>query len=43
MREDAPRLHDAAPGNVCFRFGRGDEAAVGKAFAAARLTSYVSI
>jgi carbon-monoxide dehydrogenase large subunit len=35
MREDAPRLHDSVPGNVCFRFGRGDEAAVGKAFAAA--------
>ncbi len=31
----APQLHEAAPGNVCFRFARGDEAAVRKAFAAA--------
>jgi aerobic carbon-monoxide dehydrogenase large subunit len=35
MREDAPLLHEAAPGNVCFRFARGDEAAVRKAFAGA--------
>jgi carbon-monoxide dehydrogenase large subunit len=32
MAKDAPQLHDAAPGNVCFRFARGDEAAVRKAF-----------
>ena len=32
MRKDSPQLHDAAPGNVCFRFARGDEAAVRKAF-----------
>ena len=25
---DAPQLHQAAPGNVCFRWARGDEAAV---------------
>jgi aerobic carbon-monoxide dehydrogenase large subunit len=34
-REDAPLLHEAAPGNICFRFARGDEAAVRKAFAGA--------
>jgi aerobic carbon-monoxide dehydrogenase large subunit len=28
----APQLHQAAPGNVCFRWARGDEAAVRKAF-----------
>src|SRR5262245_40172566 len=31
----APQLHQAAPGNVCFRWARGDEAAVPKAFEAA--------
>ena len=35
MREGAPPLHQAAPGNVCFRFARGDEAAVRKVFAGA--------
>jgi len=30
--KSAPQLHDAAPGNVCFRFARGDAAAVAKAF-----------
>ena len=30
--KDAPQLHDGAPGNVCFRCARGDEAAVRKAF-----------
>jgi aerobic carbon-monoxide dehydrogenase large subunit len=25
---DAPRLHDSAPANICFRWSRGDEAAV---------------
>jgi aerobic carbon-monoxide dehydrogenase large subunit len=35
MRAEAPQLHDAAPGNVCFHFARGDEAAVAKAFAGA--------
>src|SRR5262245_52854353 len=29
----APQLHEAAPGNVCFRWARGDEAAVRAAFA----------
>jgi carbon-monoxide dehydrogenase large subunit len=32
MNKDAPQLHDSAPGNVCFRFARGDEEAVRKAF-----------
>jgi len=32
MAKNAPQLHDAAPNNVCFRFVRGDEAAVRKAF-----------
>jgi carbon-monoxide dehydrogenase large subunit len=31
----APALHDEAPGNVGFRWGRGDEAAVRQAFARA--------
>ena len=31
----APQLHESAPGNVCFRWARGDEAAVREAFAAA--------
>jgi aerobic carbon-monoxide dehydrogenase large subunit len=30
-----PQLHEAAPGNVCFRWARGDEAAVRAAFQAA--------
>ena len=28
---DAPQLHEAAPGNICFRWARGDEAAVREA------------
>ena len=36
MREGAPQLHDTAPGNICFRFARGDDAAVQKAIAGAR-------
>jgi len=35
MERTAPQLHDTAPGNVCFRYARGDEAAVRKAFAMA--------
>jgi len=35
LREGAPQLHDAAPGNVCFRFTRGDEASVRKIIAGA--------
>jgi carbon-monoxide dehydrogenase large subunit len=31
----APQLHQAAPGNVCFRWARGDEGAVHAAFRAA--------
>jgi carbon-monoxide dehydrogenase large subunit len=34
--EAAPQLHACAPGNVCFRWARGDEAAVGAAFRSAR-------
>jgi carbon-monoxide dehydrogenase large subunit len=32
LAADAPLLHEAAPDNVCFRFTRGDEAAVQRAF-----------
>jgi aerobic carbon-monoxide dehydrogenase large subunit len=32
LEKNAPQLHNAAPGNICFRFARGDETAVGKAF-----------
>jgi carbon-monoxide dehydrogenase large subunit len=35
LEKDAPQLHEAAPSNVCFRFARGDETAVRKAFEAA--------
>ena len=31
----AMQLHEAAPGNICFRWVRGDEAAVAAAFAGA--------
>jgi aerobic carbon-monoxide dehydrogenase large subunit len=31
----APQLHDAAPGNICFRWARGDEAAVRQALQSA--------
>jgi carbon-monoxide dehydrogenase large subunit len=33
--DGAPQLHADAPGNVCFRFARGDEASVRAAFASA--------
>jgi carbon-monoxide dehydrogenase large subunit len=33
MEAGAPQLHETAPGNLCFRFARGDAAAVSKAFA----------
>src|SRR5262249_32145005 len=33
--EGAPQLHAAAPGNVCFRWARGDEARVQAGFASA--------
>ncbi|AMN45311.1 xanthine dehydrogenase family protein molybdopterin-binding subunit [Rhodoplanes sp. Z2-YC6860] len=33
MEAGAPQLHEMAPDNVCFRFARGDTAAVTKAFA----------
>jgi carbon-monoxide dehydrogenase large subunit len=32
MEKDAPQLHEGAPGNICFRYARGDDAAVRKAF-----------
>ncbi len=32
LAEGAPQLHDTAPGNTCYHFIRGDEAAVRKAF-----------
>jgi carbon-monoxide dehydrogenase large subunit len=32
IRPGAPQLHPEAPGNVCFRWARGDEAAVRQAF-----------
>jgi aerobic carbon-monoxide dehydrogenase large subunit len=35
MHDNAPLLHESAPSNLCFRFARGDEATVGKAFAGA--------
>ena len=35
MAAGAPQLHDAAPGNICFRWARGNEGAVQRAFAAA--------
>jgi aerobic carbon-monoxide dehydrogenase large subunit len=35
LQPDAPLLWDEAPGNLCYRFERGDRAAVAAAFAAA--------
>jgi carbon-monoxide dehydrogenase large subunit len=35
MCNGAPQLHEAATGNICFRFERGDEVAVRRAFGAA--------
>src|SRR5262249_55309462 len=35
MSRGAPRVHDTAPGNVCFRWMRGDQDKVGAGFAAA--------
>lgn len=32
LKSGTPQLHEAAPGNVCFHFARGDEAAVRRAF-----------
>jgi len=40
---DAPRLHDAAPDNVCFRFARGDADAVARAFARAAHVTRVEL
>jgi carbon-monoxide dehydrogenase large subunit len=38
LADGAPRLHDEAPGNVCFRWQRGDAAAVERGFAHAAHT-----
>ncbi len=38
LTDGAPTLHPEAPGNVCFRFKRGDKAATDAAFAAAAET-----
>ncbi len=38
LKPDAPQLHQTARGNVCFRWVRGDEDAVRKAFASAAHT-----
>jgi len=35
LADGAPQVHPEAPGNVCFRWSRGDEQAVAKAFAGA--------
>jgi aerobic carbon-monoxide dehydrogenase large subunit len=39
----APQLHASAPGNVCFRWARGDEAAVAAAFRAAPHTVAIDL
>jgi aerobic carbon-monoxide dehydrogenase large subunit len=41
--EGAPQLHAAAPGNVCFRWARGDEAAVRKALQSAAHTVAIDV
>jgi carbon-monoxide dehydrogenase large subunit len=43
LESDAPQLHEAATGNVCFRFARGDAAAVEKAFARAAHVTRVDL
>jgi carbon-monoxide dehydrogenase large subunit len=35
LADGAPQIHAEAPGNVCFRWSRGDEQAVARGFAAA--------
>ena len=39
----APQLHDCAPGNVCFRWARGDEAAVRAALRSAAHTVAIDL
>ena len=39
----APLLHETAPGNVCFRWARGDEAAVKRAFVVAAHVTRVDL
>ena len=41
--KDVPRLHEAAPGNVCFRFARGDKAKVDAGFAKAAHTVSIDL
>ena len=43
MTDDAPALHDTAPGNICARAMRGDPAAVDAAFAGAAHVTRISI
>src|SRR5262249_60401335 len=43
LAETAPQLHEAVPGNVCFRWARGDEAAVRRAFAGAAHVTRVDL
>jgi len=43
LATDAPALHEDASGNVCFRFARGDAAAVAEAFARARHVTRVEL
>jgi carbon-monoxide dehydrogenase large subunit len=43
LSEEAPALHESAPGNVCFRWRRGDEGAVEKAFIAAQHISRIEV
>jgi carbon-monoxide dehydrogenase large subunit len=40
---DAPQLHASAPGNVCFRWARGDEVAVRKALQSAAHTVAIDL
>lgn len=43
LQEDAPLLHAAAPGNVCFRWARGDEAAVDAALQSAATVTRIDL
>jgi carbon-monoxide dehydrogenase large subunit len=43
MEKNAPQLHDAAPGNICFRYARGEESAVRKVLAGATHVSSLDL
>lgn len=43
LAPEAPQLHEEAPGNVCYRFARGDEGAVARAFAGAAHTVRIDL